>query len=59
MKGIKVEPEVDIQIDLNVSCYISDTYIEVTAQKIEMYQNIALAKTEEDIADVIDEATDR
>lgn len=59
MQGIEVEEERDIQIDLNVSCYISDTYIEVTAQKIEMYQNIALAKTEEDIADVIDEATDR
>ncbi len=59
MQGIEVEEERDIQIDLNVSCYIPDTYIEVTAQKIEMYQNIALAKTEEDIADVIDEATDR
>ena len=59
MQGIEVEEERDIQIDLNVSCYIPDTYIEVTAQKIEMYQNIALAKTEDDIADVIDESTDR
>jgi transcription-repair coupling factor (superfamily II helicase) len=59
MQGIEVEEERDIQIDLNVSCYIPDTYIDVTAQKIEMYQNIALVKTEDDIADVIDEATDR
>ena len=59
MQGIAYEEEKDIQIDLNVSSYIDDSYIENTAQKIEIYQNIALAKTEDDITDIIDEVTDR
>ena len=59
MQGIEIKEEKDIQIDLNVSSYIPDEYIENTAQKIEIYQNIALSKTEEDIIDVIDEVTDR
>ena len=59
MQGIEVKEERDIQIDLNVSSYIPDEYIENTSQKIEIYQNIALAKKEEDISDIIDEVTDR
>ena len=59
MKGIKVEPETDIQIDLNVTSYIPDEYIEDSNQKIEIYQNIALCKSEEDIQNVIDEIIDR
>ena len=59
MQGIEVKEEKDIQIDLNVSSYIPDEYIENTSQKIEIYQNIALAKKEEDISDIIDEVTDR
>ena len=38
------QEEKEIQIDLNVSSYIPDDYIESTSQKIEVYQNIALAK---------------
>ncbi len=59
MQGIEYSEEKDIQIDLNVSSYIPDSYIENTAQKIEVYQNIALSKTEEEITDIIDEVTDR
>lgn len=59
MKGIKVEPETEIQIDLNVTSYIPDEYIEDSNQKIEIYQNIALCKNEEDIQNVIDEIIDR
>ena len=59
MKGIEVEPEIDIQIDLNVTSYIPDEYIQESAQKIEIYQNIALCKNEEDIQNVIDEIIDR
>ena len=59
IQGIEYEEEKDVQIDLNVSSYIPDDYIENTAQKIEIYQNIAISKTEEDICDVIDEVTDR
>ena len=58
-RGIKPEEEYDIQIDLNITSYIPDTYISSSEQKIEIYQDIALCKTEEDIKDVIDEIIDR
>ena len=59
MKGIEVRPEADLQIDLNVTSYIPDEYISDSNQKIEIYQNIALCKNEEDIQNVIDEIIDR
>ena len=59
-QGIEVLPEEqDVQIDLNVSSYIPDEYIENSSSKIEIYQNIALCKTEDDITNVIDEIIDR
>ncbi len=59
MKGIEIKPEIDIQIDLNVTSYIPDEYISDSNQKIEVYQNIALCRKEEDIQNVIDEIIDR
>ena len=59
MKGEEVEEDLDIQIDLNVTSYIPDEYISDSAQKIEIYQNIALCKNEEDIQNEIDEIIDR
>jgi transcription-repair coupling factor (superfamily II helicase) len=59
MRGIQVEPEVELQIDLNVTSYIPDEYIPDANQKIEIYQNIALCKNEQDIQNVIDEIIDR
>ena len=44
MQGVEVEPEIDIQD---------------SAQKIEIYQNIALCRKEEDIQNVVDEIIDR
>ncbi len=58
-KGIQVEETPDIQIDLNVTSYIPDEYISDSSQKIEIYQNIALCKNEQNIQDVIDEIIDR
>ncbi|MBR3001975.1 MAG: transcription-repair coupling factor [Clostridia bacterium] len=58
-QGIKVEETPDIQIDLNVTSYIPDEYISDSSQKIEIYQNIALCKNEQNIQDVIDEIIDR
>lgn len=49
----------DVQIDLNVTSYIPEDYISDGNQKIEVYQNIALCKSEEDIQDLIDELIDR
>ena len=59
MKGIDIQPNKDIQIDLDVTSYIPDEYISDSDQKIEVYQNIALCKNEEDIQNVIDEIIDR
>lgn len=59
IQGIEIEPEKDIQIDLNVSSYLPDNFIENSSQKIEIYQDIALCRTEEDIQNVIDEIIDR
>ena len=59
MQGVEVEPDLDVQIDLNVTSFIPDEYIPDSSQKIEIYQNIALCKSEEDIQNVVDEIIDR
>ena len=58
-QGLKVEEEIECQIDLNVTSYIPDSFISDQNQKIEIYQDIALCKNEEDIRNVIDEIIDR
>ena len=59
MQGIEIEEDQEIQIDINISSYIPDSYIDSSSQKIEVYQNIAICRTEEDIQNVIDEIIDR
>ena len=59
MQGIEIEEEPEIQIDINISSFIPDSYIDNSSQKIEVYQNIALCRTEDDIQNVIDEIIDR
>ena len=59
MQGVEIEEEQDVQIDLSFSSYIPDEYIEEGSQKIEIYQNIALCRTEEDLQNITDEIIDR
>ncbi len=59
LKGEEIIEEIDVQIDLDVTSYIPDEFIENSSQKIEIYQNIALCKNEEDIQNVTDEIIDR
>ncbi len=59
LKGEEITEEVDVQIDLDVSSYIPDDFIEDSNQKIEIYQEIALCRNEEDIQKIIDEIKDR
>ena len=59
MQGIEVKEEQEVQIDMNISSYIPDSYIDNSSQKIEVYQNIALCRNEQDIQNVIDEIIDR
>ena len=51
--------EVDTQIDLKVTAYIPNDYIENQNQKIETYQDIANLEKEEQISEIIDELIDR
>lgn len=59
MQGETIEEEIEIQIDLNVSSFIPDEFVESPSQKIEIYQNISACKKEEDIENVMDEIIDR
>lgn len=60
MKGIeKDEEEIEITVDVNVSCYIPEEYIPNENQKIEVYRNIALCKTEEDLKNIEEDIKDR
>ena len=58
-QGLELQEEIECQIDLNVTSFIPDSYIKDQNQKIEIYQDIALCKTEEDIQNVVDEIIDR
>ena len=51
--------EQEIKIDLDVSAYISDSYIKDPIQKISMYQKISDIKDKDMMLDVIDELIDR
>lgn len=58
MRGIEIEEDIDITIDIDVSSYIPNNYIQDESQKIEVYRNIALCANADDIknvkADIID-----
>ena len=58
-KGIKVAEEPEITIDINISSFIPDSYIESTDQKMESYRNIALCRTEEDFKNIEEDLIDR
>ena len=60
MKGLpKEEEEIEITVDLNVSCYIPNEYIPNENQKIEVYRNIALCKTSEEAKNIKEDIEDR
>ena len=60
LKGEEIaEPEEEITIDISLSAFIPDTYINNTNQKIEIYQDIADAHDEKALKNVVDEIVDR
>lgn len=58
-KGINVEEEPEITIDLNISSFIPDLYIQNQDQKMESYRNIALCKTEDELKNIKEDLEDR
>ena len=59
IRGEEIVEEIDVQIELDVTSYIPEEYIDNSGLKIEVYQNIALCKNEDDIQNVTDEIIDR
>lgn len=58
-KGITIEEEKDVTIDINVSSYISNEFIENENQKIEVYQKIALCRNDEELKNIVEDIEDR
>ena len=58
-KGITVEEEKEVTIDINASSYISNEFIENENQKIEVYQKIALCRSEEELKNIVEDIEDR
>jgi transcription-repair coupling factor (superfamily II helicase) len=60
LQGVPVaDGDLEISIDINISAYIDDEYIEDENQKIEIYKKIASINNEQDVLDVEDELMDR
>jgi len=62
MQGNKIQTSEEIeeiQIDLKISSYIPENYIENSDIKIDIYQDIALCRNEEELLDITDEIIDR
>lgn len=58
-KGEAREELADCIIDLSVEANISEKFIENIAHRIELYRRIAMIKTDDDVAEMIDEIIDR
>lgn len=59
MRGEKVEPRVETEIDLGVPALIPVDYVPDTRQKVEIYQKIAALDSEDSIPALRDECRDR
>ncbi len=57
--GDKVEEDFDTSVDLPVDAFIPDEYVRNEYLKLELYKRISRIETEDDIADIEAEATDR
>lgn len=59
IKGKEVEEVIDTTIEVNVSGFISDNYIEDEKQKLEVYKKISEVSNEEEKMELIEELIDR
>ena len=58
-RGESVKPKVEAQIDMKISAYIPDSYIESSPGRMEMYKKISLIASPLDAEDILDEMLDR
>ncbi len=59
LKGGTEKEDIEPEIKLNINAYIPDDYINTANQKIEFYQRIKQAKTDEEHSELLDELIDR
>ncbi|HXX57528.1 MAG TPA: TRCF domain-containing protein, partial [Thermodesulfovibrionales bacterium] len=59
LKGIEVKEEIEPSINLSVSAFIPEGYIEDLALRLSLYRRVASAKADEEIDGVESEMTDR
>ena len=57
--GSPVEVQPDPVIELKIDAYIPNDYVEDAMHKIELYQQIASLRTEEQVSELLDEMIDR
>ena len=54
-----IDQVAQVSLDIRINAYIDGMYIEDEALRLEMYQKIAAARSEDDIRDIVDEMIDR
>ncbi len=58
-KGEKKEAEHDVSVDIEISAYLPESYIQSPNQRIDMYKKIAAIESEDDQFQIEDELVDR
>ncbi|BCS81856.1 transcription-repair coupling factor [Anaerocellum diazotrophicum] len=59
VKGENIQPEIEPQIDIKVSAFISSSYIDDEKERINMYKKISSIESKDDVNDIYDELIDR
>ncbi|MGM0419828.1 MAG: transcription-repair coupling factor [Bacillota bacterium] len=59
LRGKKKEEPVDVEMKLDIEAYIPDEYMPSSSQKIEFYQRIKNAYSDEEVDDLLEEMIDR
>ena len=59
LKGEELEDDVRATVSLRVDLRIDESYVRDTNQRLTLYRNVAAARHEEELARILEEATDR
>ena len=59
MRGMPVEEEVDVEVDLKIPAFVPESYVPDTRQRLAAYRRLSVARTEEEVGEVETELIDR
>ncbi|MGH9391901.1 MAG: helicase-related protein, partial [Vicinamibacteria bacterium] len=59
LKGERVSPDVEPEINLKVPAFVPDDYVSDTGERLVLYRRLARARTENEVADIAHETADR